>query len=166
MTISTKTVTVLASSRLGCIDLTEDLEALIEASGLQEGAVVVFCAHTTCALAINEWEDGVLEDLRKRLNALFPPDAYYAHDDLERRTQNLTEDERSNGAAHVAQMIVGGTSHVIPVADGRPMLGTWQRLFLLELDEPKPRAVVFQLLGSSTQSLVTNNQNASPAYSP
>jgi secondary thiamine-phosphate synthase enzyme len=115
---------------------------------------------------INEWEDGALEDLRGRLDSLFPPGDYYAHDDLERRTQNLTEDERRNGAAHVAQMIVGGTSHVIPVAEGRPMLGEWQRLFLLELDEPKPRTIVLQFLGSSTQSLVTNNQNASPAYSP
>jgi hypothetical protein len=63
-------------------------------------------------------------------------------------------------------MIVGGTSHVIPVADGRPLLGSWQRLFLLELDEPKARSIVFQVFGSSTQSLVTNNQNARPAYSP
>jgi secondary thiamine-phosphate synthase enzyme len=166
MTISPKTVTVLAPDRLGCIDLTPDLASLIAAWGFREGAVVAFCAHTTCALVINEWEDGALEDLRERVESLFPPDVYYAHDDLERRTQNITEDERRNGAAHVAQMIVGGTSHVIPVVDGRPMLGTWQRLFLLELDEPKPRNVVFQPLVSSTQSLVTNNQNASPAYSP
>jgi thiamine phosphate synthase YjbQ (UPF0047 family) len=44
-------------------------------------------------------------------------------------------------------MIIGGTSHAIPVADGEPVLGVWQRLFLLELDEPKDRSVVFHVFG-------------------
>ncbi|MGH2806489.1 MAG: secondary thiamine-phosphate synthase enzyme YjbQ [Actinomycetota bacterium] len=162
----TQTTTVLARSRLDCVDLTGELEAFIRDAGLHDGAVIAFCAHTTCALVINEWEDGALDDLRRRLDTLFPLHAYYAHDDVTRRTQNLTDDERRNGAAHVAQMVIGGTSHVIPVADGRTVLGEWQRLFLLELDEPKPRSIVFRALGSSTQSLVMNNQNARPAYSP
>jgi thiamine phosphate synthase YjbQ (UPF0047 family) len=44
-------------------------------------------------------------------------------------------------------MIVGGTSHAIPVAGGEPLLGRWQRLFLLELDEPKDRTIVFHAFG-------------------
>jgi thiamine phosphate synthase YjbQ (UPF0047 family) len=44
-------------------------------------------------------------------------------------------------------MIVGGASHVIPVEGGEPILGRWQRLFLLELDHPRPRKIVFSVIG-------------------
>ncbi len=96
---------------------------------------------------INEWEEGAQEDLLKRLDVLVPDGIYYAHDDLGVRTQNLVEDERANGRAHVLQMIVGGNSQVVPVAGGILLLGRWQRLFLLELDEPKERTIVFQTIG-------------------
>ncbi len=115
---------------------------------MTDGCAVAFCAHTTCALLINEWEEGALSDLLHRLDSVVPADAYYAHDDFARRTQNLQEAHvRQNGQAHVTQMIVGGSSHAIPVADGEPLLGRWQRLILLELDEPKDRSIVFHVFG-------------------
>jgi secondary thiamine-phosphate synthase enzyme len=138
--------TVTARARMDCVDLTDDLTHAIEASGVVGGLAVAFCSHTTCALMINEWEDGVLSDLRGRLEALIP-NGYYAHDDLAIRTQNLTHEERANGRAHVAQMILGATSHAIPLERGRPCMGRWQRLFLLELDEPTPRTIRFHVYG-------------------
>jgi secondary thiamine-phosphate synthase enzyme len=130
------------------VDVTDDLRRAIKDSGVTDGCVVAFCAHTTCALLINEWEDGALADLRFRLESLVPADVYYAHDDLERRTQNLQEGhERMNGQAHVSQMILGAASHAIPVLAGEPTLGQWQRLLLLELDEPKDRSIVFHVFG-------------------
>ena len=158
---------VRAATRLSFVDLTAALTAALGQQELHHGCVVAFCRHTTCLLIVNEWEDGALEDLRTRVAALFRDDVYYAHDDLRRRTQNLVDDERANGRAHVAQMIMGGSSHAIPVAGGVPLLGRWQRLFLFELDEPKDRTVVFHCFGSSaTQSPVTNIQNANPEYAP
>jgi secondary thiamine-phosphate synthase enzyme len=137
-----------ASGRLEFVDLTDELLRAVKDSGVTEGCVVAFCAHTTAALLINEWEDGALQDIRARLEALVPGDVDYSHDDLERRTQNLQEGhERPNGRSHVAQMLVGGTSHAIPVTAGEPMLGRWQRLLLLELDEPKERRIVFHVFG-------------------
>lgn len=129
--------------------MTEELLGAVKDSGVIDGCVVAYCAHTTCALLINELEEGVLEDVRRRLRALVPQDAYYAHDDPERRSQNIVDggEERVNGAAHVVQMIMGGTSHCIPVEAGEPVLGLWQRLFLLELDEPKERRVTFHAFG-------------------
>ena len=138
---------VTADRRHGWVDLTDELKRAIKDSGVVTGCAVAFVTHTTCALMINEWEDGVMEDLQGRLDSLVPSDAYYAHDDLGRRTQNLVEEERRNGHAHVTQMIVGGTSHAIPVDGGEPMLGEWQRLVLLELDEPKERRVIFHVFG-------------------
>ena len=148
MKSATTTVDVIASSRYEYLDLTEDLERAIKDSGVTGGAVVAFCAHTTCALLINEWEAGALEDMRNRMRHLVPDDVYYAHDDLGRRTQNLGEShERRNGSAHVKAMLLSASSHAIPVSAGEPMLGRWQRLILFEMDEPKDRRVVFHVFG-------------------
>jgi secondary thiamine-phosphate synthase enzyme len=101
---------------------------------------IAFCAHTTCALLINEWEDGALEDFRSHVTRIVPHDGvYYAHDDFEVRTQNMHEDERKNGHAHVKAMLLSATSHAIPVIAGEPGFGRWQRLIFFEMDEPKDR---------------------------
>jgi secondary thiamine-phosphate synthase enzyme len=149
MKSATTTVQVAAPERYAYLDLTEDLERAIKDSGVTDGAVVAFCGHTTAALLINEWEDGALEDFRARMLHLVPEDGvYYAHDDLERRTQNLAEShERQNGHAHVKAMLLSASSHAIPIAAGEPMLGRWQRLILFEMDEPKERQVVFHVFG-------------------
>jgi len=144
----TTTHQITPSERFAWVDLTDELRRAIKDSGVTNGMAVAFCRHTTCALIVNEWEDGALADFRERLEAIVPVDIYYAHDDMERRTQNLQEShERQNGQAHVKQMLLGATSHSIPVADGEPMFGRWQRLLLVELDEPKGREIVFHVFG-------------------
>lgn len=142
---TTTILTVEAPRRLGFVDLTPALEREVAQGAPADGFVIAFSRHTTCALLINELENGVQEDLAARLDRLFPPSIYYAHDDLSIRTQNLQPNERANGHAHVAQMLMGGTSHTIPIAGGEALLGRWQRLLLVELDEPKPREVVLQV---------------------
>lgn len=148
MKATTSSIEVRATERREVLDLTDELRRAIKDAGVSTGCAVVFCAHTTCTLLVNEWEDGALADLRVRLETLVPGDVYYSHDDLERRHQNLQEGhERENGQAHVTQMVVGGSSHAIPVMGGEPAFGRWQRLLLLELDEPKDRAVLFHVFG-------------------
>jgi secondary thiamine-phosphate synthase enzyme len=148
MKSATITVEVAAPARFTYLDLTEDLERAIKDSGVTDGAAVAFCAHTTCALLINEWEDGALEDFRDRMLELVPEDRYYAHDDHERRTQNLAEShERRNGHAHLKAMLLSATSHAIPVVAGAPAFGRWQRLILFEMDDPKDRQVLFHVFG-------------------
>jgi secondary thiamine-phosphate synthase enzyme len=141
-------VDVRAGRRLDTVDLTGELQAAVDEADIRDGSVVAFCAHTTATLILNELEDGALEDLRRRLDQVVPDEAYYAHDDLGRRKQNLREShERPNGRSHVAQILLGGSSQVIPVIAGRPALGRWQRLMLLELDEPKERRIVLSVFG-------------------
>jgi secondary thiamine-phosphate synthase enzyme len=148
MKSTTTTIELTPAARFAYTDLTDELRRAIKDSGVTDGMAVAFCPHTTCALLINEWEDGALQDFRGRLESLVPDGEYYAHDDLELRTQNLAEPhERLNGHAHVKQMLLSATSHAIPVAAGEPMLGRWQRLLLVELDEPHDRRVVFQVFG-------------------
>lgn len=131
------------------VDLTDELRRAIKDAGVTEGVAVAFCPHTTCNLLINEWEDGAIADFQARIEQLVPDDVYYAHDDMERRTQNLQEGhERRNGHAHVKQMLLTATSHAIPVSAGEPLLGRWQRLLLVELDDPKERQVIFHVFGT------------------
>jgi secondary thiamine-phosphate synthase enzyme len=144
----TTTIEVPSMERYAYLDLTEELQRAIKDSGVTEGAAIAFCAHTTAALLINEWEDGALEDFRARVKALVPEDIYYSHDDMERRTQNLEEShERANGHSHVKSMLLSATSHAIPVVAGEPAFGRWQRLILFEMDDPKERQVTFHVFG-------------------
>lgn len=149
MRSETRTIEITPQERFAYADLTDELRRAVKDAGVTDGMAVAFCPHTTCALLINEWEDGAMNDIALRLRALVPDDIYYAHDDLGRRTQNFNDEaeERRNGPAHVSQMIVGGTSHAIPVSHGEPAFGRWQRLVLLELDEPKERKILFHLFG-------------------
>lgn len=145
----TTSLTVTPPERYAFLDLTDDLRRAVKDAGITEGLVVAFCAHTTCALLINEWEDGALDDFRRHLTELVPHEgAYYRHDDFELRTQNLHPEERKNGHAHVKAMLLSATSQAIPVADGEPSLGTWQRLLFFEMDEPKERRITLQVFGS------------------
>jgi secondary thiamine-phosphate synthase enzyme len=149
MKSSTTSVVVSTADRYAYLDLTDDLRRAIKDSGVTDGAVIAFCEHTTCSLLINEWEDGALEDFRRTMRSLAPDeDVYYAHDDFDRRTQNLHENERRNGHAHVKAMLLSASSHAIPVVAGEPAFGRWQRLIFFEMDDPKPRTVSFHVFGS------------------
>jgi secondary thiamine-phosphate synthase enzyme len=145
---ATTTIDISAPERYAFSDLTDELRRAVKDSGVTDGAVIAFCSHTTCALLINEWEDGALADFRKHLTDLVPHEGvYYAHDDFDVRTQNMNEGERENGHAHVKAMLLSATSHAIPVGGGEPVFGRWQRLILFEMDEPKPRQITFHVFG-------------------
>lgn len=146
--IQTTEFTVQAVSSPGLVDITEEVTRGVTRSGINHGIAHVFCRHTTCGLLVNEFEDGLAEDFKTAAEALVPK-GYFAHDDLSRRTQNLQgPDEPPNGVAHVRQMLFGATSQMVPVINGCLALGTWQRLLFLELDEPRPRKLLFSLLGA------------------
>ena len=102
--------------------------------------------HTTAAIKINENEPLLIEDMEKFLDRLSPKDAEYGHNDFSKRTVNMTEDECPNGHSHCQHLILS-TSETLPILLGEPQLGQWQRIFLVELDRPRPREVVIQILG-------------------
>jgi secondary thiamine-phosphate synthase enzyme len=132
------------------IDLTNDLEALIAESGIQAGFVNVQTLHTTTAIVVNELEPLLLSDFAALLENAAPRDADYRHDDPTVRTVNLTPDERINGHAHCRALLLA-PSACLNVIDGKLQLGRWQRVFLAELDGPRPREISVLLLGESAR---------------
>jgi secondary thiamine-phosphate synthase enzyme len=127
------------------IDLTDHINACLLEYRVHTGQVVVFSLHTTAAIKINEAEDLLLEDFKRLLLRLCPQDQDYAHNDLRRRKPPIAPDERANGHSHCMHLLLP-TSETIPVADGRLTLGTWQRVFLVELDGPRQRQVSLRLI--------------------
>src|SRR3954454_8689883 len=132
------------------VDVTEQLAAAVAESGVADGAVLVYCPHTTCGLAVNEAEDGLHADLAAVLAELAPRDREWAHDDLSRRTQNLTpgEVERPNGWSHIRAVLATSPSLTLPISGGRLTLGTWQRVFLVELDGGRSRRLTAHAWGT------------------
>lgn len=129
------------------IDITGDVEKAVLNSGINEGYVLVYSMHTTCAVIVNEKETGLLADLNATLQRLVPVLETYLHDDFNIRTENMHEDETKNAHAHLRQMLGGRTSEYIPLGDASLLLGTWQRVMFVEFDRPRPREVLIQICG-------------------
>jgi secondary thiamine-phosphate synthase enzyme len=106
------------------LNLTPDVQKIVHESGIREGLVHLFVAHSTAALTTIEYEAGVLEDLKRALSVIAPDSIPYAHD------QAWGD---GNGRSHVKAAVVG-PSLVLPVAGGDLAHGTWQQVVLLELD--------------------------------
>ena len=128
------------------VDLTERITLLVVQAGLRFGFVNVQTRHTTTAILVNEHEPLLLSDFAAFLERLAPRDAIYRHDDETVRTVNVTPDERHNGHAHCRALLLPSNA-TLNVVDGQLHLGRWQRLFLAELDGPRPRTLSVMLLG-------------------
>ena len=142
-----RTLRIATQRPIQLVDITDAVAAVVHEAGLRDGLVSVFTRHTTAAVRVQEDEPLLLEDLREFLGRLAPPDAHYRHNDFRIRTHHMHPDERPNGHAHCLQLLLG-SGESVPVQDGALQLGTWQRLFLVELDGPRPcREVLVQLTG-------------------
>jgi secondary thiamine-phosphate synthase enzyme len=139
-------LTVVTARSTEFVDITDRLEALVQASAIDNGVIVVQTRHTTTGLIVNEAEPRLLEDLAARLACWAPLDLPYAHDDLTRRTVNVMGDrERRNGHAHCRAALLRSSETLI-VEGGRLSLGRWQRVLFVECDGPQPRDLVVLLM--------------------
>lgn len=129
------------------VDVTASVEEAVKRSGIRHGQVVVFCRHTTASVVLNEDEPLLHEDIRDFLEQLASSKEAYRHDDFTVRTENIVPDHGLNAHAHLKHLVLGATL-TLPIIDGRLALGTWQRLFFLEMDRPKPRVLLLQLSGA------------------
>jgi secondary thiamine-phosphate synthase enzyme len=130
------------------IDLTPRIEGLAAEAGIQAGLVNVQSLHTTTAIVVNQGEPLLLVDFDALLARTAPKDAPYRHNDLNVRT--LAAGERPNGHAHYQALLLG-SSVSLNFAEGRLQLGRSQRVFLVELDGPRPREVSVLILGEAVR---------------
>ena len=135
---------------LAARDITDEVNDVVAASGIKDGIACVYSPHTTCCVRVNEFEEGFLEDFAALLKRLVPRETYYAHDDWDRRTENICEEdmEFGNGHSHCMSMLLGSAGESIPVRDGELLLGTWQRVLFIELDRERDRRWLVQVVGS------------------
>ncbi len=115
------------------VDITEQVVVAVKATGVVEGAVLVYCPHTTAGIYINEGADpDVVKDVCTALGEIVPRDRHYRH-------------AEGNSPAHI-RSILTGNAVTVPVSGGHVMLGRWQHVFLAEFDGPRARDVHVQVL--------------------
>ena len=131
-------------------DITDEVNEAVAASGIKDGIACVYSPHTTCCVRVNEFEQGFMDDFAALLKRLVPQESYYAHDDWDRRTENICEEdmEFGNGHSHCMSMLLGSAGESIPGRDGELLLGTWQRVLFIELDRERDRRWLVQVVGS------------------
>jgi secondary thiamine-phosphate synthase enzyme len=133
--------------RLDALDVTDEVIDVVRASGVMHGSVLVFSPHTTCCVLIGTPGAGMLGALERAVATIAPSGGYYAHDDLQIRTENLVLDEPANAPAHIAHVFVGKASECIPIVNGEIALGDEQRVLFVELDSSRRRRYCVQVAG-------------------
>lgn len=127
------------------VDLTDQVQNAVDASGIREGRACVYVQHTTMGVAINHNEPMLLQDFMKMLERVAPIDEQYSHDLFELKNSVKT-DGRSNGSAHCKALFVG-TQAAIPVEGGKLMLSDIQSVFAIEFDGSRDRDAVISVSG-------------------
>lgn len=125
------------------INITDKVSETVSSSGVKNGQVTVFSQHTTASVIIQENEPGIHKDIKKILCSICPPDSDYHHS----AAPDHMEDRMPNGHSHLQHCLIGGSSQVLPVADGKVLLGQFQSVFLVELDRARTRNVIVQVVG-------------------
>jgi secondary thiamine-phosphate synthase enzyme len=133
--------------RHDAVDVTSDVEATVASAGVEIGSALIFSPHTTCCVLIARSAREAFRALSEASEVLAPEGAYYAHDDLDIRTENLVEDEPPNAPAHILHVFLGKASECIPISGGQLVLGADQRVFIVELDTSRLRRYCIQVIG-------------------
>ncbi|GBE39665.1 hypothetical protein BMS3Bbin08_02296 [bacterium BMS3Bbin08] len=128
-----KSLNVKTASRSEFVDITSEIQQLVDESGIKEGICYVYVPHTTAGVTINEGADpSVVDDILKTLNKLIPHNAGYSHIE-------------ENSDSHIKTAMVG-TSQSIIIDKGKLQLGTWQSIFFCEFDGPRSRKVIVKFI--------------------
>jgi secondary thiamine-phosphate synthase enzyme len=127
-----KSFEVASENKVESIDVTAQVNAAVREEGVREGVIFVYVPHCTCALVVNESEPNIREDYEKFFSRL--SEGRWKHDAID-----------DNASAHLASALAG-TSRFFFVEGGELVLGTWQRILLLEFDGPRKRKVLLKML--------------------
>ena len=143
VSLSDTIVRIRSAEPIQFIDLTDFINTHLSDHLVESGHVTIFSRHTTAAIKINEAEELLIEDFKTMLARLCPAGERYHHNDMARRKPPIAPDERPNAHSHLMHLLLSTSEHIL-VVDGRLALGTWQRVFMVELDGPRDREVMIR----------------------
>lgn len=136
MRIHSDYMTVQTKEKREFLNITPNLKAAVEKSGIRDGIILVSSLHSNAALFINDDEPGLLKDISEWADRLAPFGSTYQH----------SPRAESNAGAHLQSLLLNHQAFV-PVADGKLELGPWQNVIYAELDGQRPKRILIKILG-------------------
>ena len=138
MTVVTGSVELSTQGEVDIIDVTDDVRRVVSGCGMNSGIACVFTRSSTSTVTTLEYEPGLLRDLPDALERLFPKNMEYGH-------EQMWHD--GNGHSHVRAAFLK-PSLTVPFVDGDLLLGTWQQIVFVELDNKRrDRKLIIQMVG-------------------
>ena len=128
--------TFTTQQRRQFVRITDDVQAAVVESGVEEGMVLVSAMHITAAVYVNDWEDGLIHDFQVWLEKLAPAGLNYRH-------HQTGED---NADAHLKRTLMGHQV-MLPITAGKLDLGPWEQVFYAEFDGQRKKRVVVKVMG-------------------
>ena len=141
MKIYTGDVSLRTGMKLEVVDVTGDVRRIVGESGVMDGLVNLWVTHTTAALAVNEHDTDLWEDVLSAMTRLVPVRADYRHN-----AKYGWSPREQNAHAHILSCMIK-PSVTVPLGNGRMRLGTWQSILFIELDGPRNRSLHVQVVG-------------------
>jgi secondary thiamine-phosphate synthase enzyme len=126
-------ITFQTKGEIDFVDLSDEIQKMVDKSKVQNGIVHVFAPHATGILILTENDPALLADISSFLQDIIPNNSYYNHP--------------SNAHAHLRSMLLP-PDKTLPVISGQVGFGTWQSLIFVETDvQPRKRTLTIQVLG-------------------
>ena len=135
------TFVVCSSQKQQMIDITPAVIEFARDAGVRNGFVGVFSQHTTAVLLVNEFQSALLSDIGDFLRRAVDDGLLYKHNSPE-----WSDCDRGNATSHLRSLLFSN-GVMLPVVDGKPVLGQFQSVILAELDGPRERTLKLQFLG-------------------
>lgn len=118
------------------LNITAQVEQIVEKSGVAEGLALVSAMHITAGIYINDAENGLIQDIDEWLEKLCPFRENYKH----HRTGE------TNGDSHLKNLLIGH-QQVVPITQGKLDLGPWEQVYYAEFDGKRRKRVIVKILG-------------------
>lgn len=118
------------------INITSEVEEILERSGIKDGMILVSAMHITAGVYVNDAESGLIHDIEKWLEDVAPANPNYLH----HRTGE------TNGDAHLKSLVIGHEI-IVPITNGRLDFGPWQQIYYAEFDGQRRKRVIVKVMG-------------------
>ena len=134
----TEYLTFNVQSRRGFVNITHDVQKIVQKSGIKEGICLVNAMHITASVFINDNESGLHQDYERWLEGLAP------HEPISKYEHNKTGED--NADAHLKRQIMG-REVVIAITNGQLDFGPWEQIFYGEFDGRRSKRVLVKIIG-------------------